>query len=208
MWLVVPYHIVYSSWTATFCPCWIFRWCCGCWVFLTRFVFNLETVTENAFKYLQENKKLEFEENLDKIEEELNEEDREQFKIIRVAYNHYKDQLQKGNIVTNEELEEKLNNLFKACVEQLKYAHELYITIQGLSTDAKKSVLKKRQKVLKEIDKCIECFYKMIDDICMLSTDESAKNLADMRNELQESFNVVKRTKTRIAELENRSENV
>jgi hypothetical protein len=178
----------------------------GVGVFLTRFVFNLESVTENAFKYLQEKKKLEFEEGLDKLENELNDKDGAQLKFIRTAYNHHKEQIQKGDIVTNEELEEKLDKLFKACLDQLKYANELYKTAQDLTKEAKKSLLEKRQEVLTEIKDSIQFFNTIIDEIHTINTDKSTKNLSELRDELKSSFEVVKRTEARVAELENRSE--
>lgn len=178
----------------------------GVGICATRVIFNLESVTENAFKYLQEKKKLEFEESLDKLENELNDKDGAQLKIIRTAYNHHKEQIQKGDIVTNEELEEKLDKLFQACLEQLKYANELYKTAQDLTKEAKKSLLEKRQEVLTEIKDSIQCFNTIIDEIHTINTDKSTKNLSELRDELKSSFEVVKRTEARVAELENRSE--
>lgn len=177
----------------------------GVGVFFTKLVFNLEDITKNAFEYLKEEKKLEFEESLDKLELELNEDDCEQLKMIRLSYNHYKEQAQKGAIMSNDELEEKLNKLFEECVAQLKYANELFNTAATLNKDAKKSIIKKRQKVLTEIKDCVDCFYKIIDEICVLSTDKSTKNLSELRDELKSSFEIAKRTSSRMAELENRS---
>lgn len=174
----------------------------GVGVFLSRFIFNLEAVTENAFKYLQEKKKAEFEESLNKLEEELNFKDSGQFKTLRTIYNHHKEQIEKGDITTSEELEEKLNKLFQACVEQLKYANELYNTAQSLTKDAKKSVMDKRQKVLTEIADSIQCFNTIIDEIYSINTNKSTKSLSDLRNDLKSSFEVVKRTEARVAELD------
>lgn len=178
----------------------------GVGIFLTRFIFNLESVTENAFNYLQEKKKAEFEENLNKMEETLNSKDSEQLKVLRAAYNHHKEQIQKGDIITSDVLEEKLEKLFQGCIEQLKYANDLYNTAQTLTKDAKKGVLERRQKVLTEIKDSVECFDTIIDEITGINTDKSTKSLSDLRDDAKSSFEVVKRTEARVAELENRSE--
>ncbi len=179
----------------------------GVGVFLTKVIFNLESVTENAFHYLEEKKEAELEENLDKLQEELScAKDRDQLKVLRAAYNHHKEQLKKGDISTNDGLEEKLKKLFQGCLEQLKYANELYNTAQTLTKDAKKSVLEKREKVLTEIKDSVQCFNTIIDEIAGINTDKSTKSLSDLRDDAKSSFEIVKRTEQRVAELENRSE--
>jgi len=174
----------------------------GVGIFLTRFVFGLEKVTENAFNYLQEKKKAEFEESLNKLEEELNDKDREPFKVLRAAYKHHKEQIQKGDIITSDALEEKLERLFQGCTEQLKYANELYNAAQTLTKDAKKGVMERRQKVLTEVKDSIQCFNTIIDEVTGINTDKSTKSLSDLRNEAKSSFEVVKRTEARVAELD------
>lgn len=175
----------------------------GVGVFLTRFVFNLEKVTENAFNYLQEKKKAEFEGKLDKLEQELsNNKDREQLRVLRASYTHHKEQTQKGDIITSDALEEKLEKLFQGCVEQLRYANELFNTAQTLTRDAKKGVIERREKVLTEIKDSIQCFNNIIDEVTGINTEKSTKSLSDLRNEAKSSFDVVKRTEARVAELE------
>jgi myo-inositol-1-phosphate synthase len=174
----------------------------GVGICATKLIFGLEKVTETAFNYLQERKRVELEESLNKLEEEFNEKDREQLKILRAAYNHHKDQVQKGDVITNDMLEEKLEKLFQGCIEQLKYANEFYYTAQDLTKDAKKSVLERRQKVLTEIKDSIQCFNRIIDETAGINTDKSTKSLSNLRNEAQSSFDILKRTEARIAELD------
>lgn len=173
----------------------------GVGVFLTKFIFNLESVTENAFNYLQEKKQLEYEENLDKLESSLIEDDRDQLKVLRASYKHHKEQIKKGDILANEELEEKLEMLFQACQEQLKYASELHKSAKTLNGSAKKSVLENRKKVLVEIEDSIQCFNKIIEGIGSINTEKTNKSLSEIRNELSSSFEIVKRTEARVAEL-------
>jgi flagellar motility protein MotE (MotC chaperone) len=175
----------------------------GVGIFATRFIFNLESVTENAFNYLQEKKKAEFEEKLNKLEEELsNNKDREQLRVLRASYAHHKEQTTKGDVVTSDALEERLEKLFQGCIEQLKYANELYNTAQTLTKDAKKGVIERREKVLTEIKDSIQCFNNIIDEITGINTDKSAKSLSDLRDEAKSSFDVVKRTEARLSELD------
>lgn len=179
----------------------------GVGIFLTKVIFNIESVTQNAFHYLEEKKKAEIEEGLDKLEEELTlSKDRDQLRVLRAAYNHHKEQIQKGDIITSDSLEEKLQNLFQGCVEQLKYANELYDTAQTLAKDGKKSVMERREKVLTEIKDSVKCFNDIIDEITGINTDKSTKCLSDLRDDAKSSFEIVKRTEQRVAELENRSE--
>jgi hypothetical protein len=175
----------------------------GVGIFATRLIFNLDKITENAFNYLQEKKQEELEVDLDKLQESLTEKDAEQLKLLRNAYNHHKDQIAKEAIVTSDELEDKLEKLFKGCIEQLKYASELSDTAKTLTKDAKKGVLEKRQQVLTEIKDSVQCFHSIIDEICAINTDKSTKGLSDLRAELQSSFDVIKRTEARVAELDN-----
>jgi hypothetical protein len=174
----------------------------GVGIFLTRFIFNLESVTENAFKYLQERKQAELEEGLNKLEEEINEKDREQLKFLRASYKHHREQTTKSDVIVSDALEEKLQKLFQGCIEQLKYANELYNTANTLTKEAKKGVLEKRQKVLTEIKDSIQCFNNIIDEITGLNTDKSAKSLSDLRDEAKTSFDIVKRTEARLSELD------
>ena len=179
----------------------------GVGVFLTKVIFGLDKITENAYNYQQESKRQAAEHDLDKLQESLIEEDADQFKVLRTTYNHHKGQIEKGDIVKNDELEEKLDKLFHGCAEQLKYASELYNTAQGLGKKAKKGTLDKREQVLTEIKDSIQCFNTIIEGMEQINTEKSTKELSDLRKDLESSFEVVKRSETRIAEeLENRSD--
>ncbi len=179
----------------------------GVGIFLTKIIFNLESVTENAFNYMQEKKKAEIEGALDKLEADLtNNKDRDQLRTLRAAYSHHKEQIKNGVVITSDALEEKLAKLFQGCVEQLKYSNELYNTAQTLAKDAKKAMMERREKVLTEIKDSIQCFNTIIDNMTGINTEKSTKSLSDLRDDAQSSFEIVKRTEQRVAELENRSE--
>lgn len=173
----------------------------GIGICLTRFIFNLESVTENAFNYLQEKKQKEAEDALDKLEKELIEDDRNSLQMLRNAYKHHKDQIKKGDIIANDELEEKLEKLFQGCQEQLKYASALYVAAQTLKKDAKKGVLDNRQKILGEVNDSIQCFNKIVEGITAINAEKVNKSLSELRGEAASSFEVVKRTEARVAEL-------
>ncbi len=173
----------------------------GVGIFLTKFIFNLESVTENAFNYLQEKKQLEYEEKLDKLEKELVVDDRDQLRVLRTSYKHHKEQIKKGDILVNDELEEKLEKLFQACQEQLKYSSELFKASETLQNSAKKGVLQNRKKVLVEIEDSVQCFNKIIDGIGSINAEKTTKSLSELRDEVSSSFEIVKRTEARVAEL-------
>ncbi len=181
----------------------------GVGVFLTRMIFGLDKITEDAYQHLQKEKKIEFEESLDKLEAFLNTEDADQLKMLRKAYKHHKEQVEKGDIVNNDELEEKLDKLFFACLEQLKVANELYNTAKTvMNKKSKKGILEKREQVLTEIKDTIQCFNTIIDGIAGIHTEKGTKVLSDLREDLQSSFEVVKRTEERIQELDRSETNV
>ncbi len=177
----------------------------GIGVFLTRFLFNLESVTEDAFNYLQEQKKVEFEESLIKLSQELNNEEAMQFQVLRGVYGYHKQRIEEG-CVRDENLEKKIDQLFHACVEQLKYANELHKNCQYLTKDAKKDVMEKRQKVLTEVKDSVKCMNTIIDEIRTLSTEKSVRSLSDLRDDVKSSLEIVKRTEERVAKLDNGSE--
>jgi hypothetical protein len=174
----------------------------GVGIFATKVIFGLDKITENAYNYLQESKKAELEDKLDKLEGDLYGEDADQLKILRQTYSRHKEQLERGDIVRNDELEEKLEKLFNCCTEQLQQATELYNTAQGVGKKAKKGVLDKREQVLTEIKESIQCFNTIIEGIVGINTEKSTKELSDLRNDVQSTFEVVKRSEERITELE------
>jgi len=173
-------------------------------ILANRLIFGLEGLTENAFKYLQNQKKEKFQLELDELDAQLtsNRDARDQntLRQIRMMYENYKQQVQDGNIPSDYDLNDKLETLFHACVNQLRHSYELWKSAKSLVGDAKTSVLEERDGIIDEVIKSVEYFGKSIEEFHVINAKQSSSNLARIRKELGETLEGTRKTEERVRE--------
>lgn len=165
-------------------------------VFLTRIVFGLENLTENAAEYIKQSKEQKFEQELDDLDELLVKDrdarDQSALRELRIVYNNYKKQIKDGNI-PDTEFSEKVRELFNACVVQLRKAYAMWETARHLNGDSKKRILDQREKILEDVLHSAEEFGKMIEEFYVLHLNKD-QNLLELKQNLAQSLEVAKKT--------------
>lgn len=175
----------------------------GLGIMASRLVFGLEKLTEEAYNYIIEEKKVKRQKDLDELDAKLvtNRDSRDQqaLRHLRQMYETYKEKIAAKGL--DSEFGEKLESLFEGCVEQLVYSYELWESARPLKGDSKYEILDRREVVLEEVQKSVDCFEKTIEEFQLLRRDKPTE-LSKLREELNESLEVKKQVQKRLAKLD------
>jgi hypothetical protein len=179
----------------------------GIGMLATRLIFGLEEITHDAYAYLREQERQEQEASLDALDRRLtsDNDDRTQqcLRDLRELYRLFQKQVQEGKISgsTNRILDQ-VERLFRGCVRQLEQSYELWRTAEKLSGPARKTLLQKRDEVIEEVLVTIGHLGKTIEQLHSFRSRQGESELAKLREEMDETLRVARRTEMRMANLE------
>lgn len=179
----------------------------GVGMLATRLIVGLESITERAYKYLQDKQRRLQEESLDALDERLTTDDdprpEANLRQLRQLYTNFHDGLRQRKISSaNQVLVETVERLFGACVAQIERSHELWEQTKGLKGEARKRLRDEREKVVGDVAQTIEHLGLTVERYQALATERNHSELARLREELDESIRVARRTEERIAGLD------
>lgn len=175
----------------------------GAGILFTKFVFQLESVTQKAYEDLQQEKEKTFNDSLDRLDALLckDKDPRPEncLRELRILHADLKQELKlkpyNGEIVSNFE------KLFDTCVKSLEETHRLWEAGRKLSSTEKRRIQDQREEIVVEIE---QMTVQLAGDIRQFKTEviDSTKNsvLKEELNEFKTNLRVARKTHERMNE--------
>jgi len=107
-----------------------------------------------------------------------------------------------GIVIQSQEIVKQVRQLFWSATEQLEHSLKLHALAERLSGDEKKKVQEQREGILGEIRVSIEHMQSAVKHYQEIMNMEQQNDLGSLRDELDASIRVAKRTEDRMRELE------
>lgn len=107
-----------------------------------------------------------------------------------------------GIVIQSHEIVKQVRQLFWSATDQLEQSLKLHALAERLSGDEKKRILEQREHTLGEIQVSIEHMQSAVKHYQELMDKEQQSDLGSLRDELDASLRVAKRTEERMRELE------
>ena len=172
----------------------------------TRLIFGLEKITENAFQYLNDQRREAQEQALDLLEVRLrgDEDPRTQtyLRDLRTLYTDFQDDLRSGRVAgAARTVLEQVEKLYQAAVKHLEHSYHLWVTAGRMSDDARQALLEERERVVQEVQETVEHLSKTIEQFHSFRVKASEAELAKLREELDETMQVARRAEARLESL-------
>ncbi|MFH5805541.1 hypothetical protein [Alienimonas sp. DA493] len=173
----------------------------------TRWLTQLEAVTQNAWRKLIDQEKAAKETELDKLDRALQRDgDPSSQKLLR-ALRQIRDGLERdeaegklggaGGIV-----KDRAEEVFAACVAQLRHSLELDETARTLAGPARKELRADRQAILKEVSETVRHLARTVSEVREAPVKRKEGDLGRLRAELDATMEVARRTEARLNELD------
>lgn len=172
------------------------------------FLFNLDKVNKKAVEALIKQKQQALENELDELDALLVEAkgvqpDRDQTHLrdLRALYADYLQDTKDGKIseFTPVETASQIKNLFDTCVSSLRKSSDLWIKAVASKGKRKQEILAEREEVIEDVGQGVEQLAQAIEVIRSLGHKPTKTALDKMRQQLNDSLEIAKRTKERMS---------
>ena len=107
-----------------------------------------------------------------------------------------------GIVLQSQEIVKQVRHLFWSATEQLEHSLKLHGLAERLTGEQKQNVLQEREQTLGEIRVSIEHMQSAVKHYQRLMDKEQQSDLGSLRDELDASLRIAKRTEERMRELE------
>lgn len=107
-----------------------------------------------------------------------------------------------GIAIQSQEIVKQVRQLFWSATQQLEQSLKLHALAERLSGDEKKKIFDQRERTLGEIRESIEHMQSALKHYQELISKEQQSDLGSLRDELDASLRIAKRTEERMRELE------
>jgi paraquat-inducible protein B len=175
---------------------------------LTRMIFNVEDITAKALA--AEQKKLRDEENrrLDELAAKLRTDrdhrTQDYLTLLRSLQHEFEEASKKPGIqFRSARMREQISSVLGATVDQLNQSYRLWELSENLIGDAREKILNNREQVLEEVEETIDRLRTTAHQIKAVIESDNQVDLATMREELEATMRIAKRTEERMREIEN-----
>lgn len=176
----------------------------GVGYFASRLILGLEAMTQRAYDAVMAKRQQEQDESLDHLEKLLYEDQDVRTEVelqhLRRLHATFAESCQGGTFVsTHPQLVDQVEQIFKASVGQLRRSLELYEYGQKLTGDAKYRTMDEREKVIAEVIETRDHLSATIEQFQSFATKRDQSELGQLRNELDETLRVARRTEERMS---------
>ncbi|MEC8556954.1 MAG: hypothetical protein VXZ82_18280 [Planctomycetota bacterium] len=177
------------------------------WMF-TRMLFKVEDITEKAMAAEAQKKRKSQDQELDELASKLRTDrdhrTQDYLTLLRSLQEEFEEAAQKpGAHFRSVKMSDQINEVLKAAAEQLEQSYKLWDLSQNLVGDARDKVLDSREQVLTEIQETVDHLTSAAKQIKQVIETDNKVDLATMREELETTMRIAKRTEERMKELEN-----
>jgi hypothetical protein len=176
------------------------------WMF-TRMIFKVEDITDKAMqaelakKLQQENRELD--ELARKLRTDRDHRTQDYLTLLRSLRSEFDTAAnQPGNRFRSAKIREQVSLVFTAAVDQLRQSYRLWELSENLVGSARDKVLENREKVLGEIDQTVDRLQATVHQFHDLIKADQKVDLNAMREELDATMRIAKRTEERMKQIE------
>lgn len=174
----------------------------------TRIIFKIESITEDAMRFEQEQAIKKENEQLDRLMQKLvldkDERTQDYLILLRSLRDDFQTHtVQPGVQMRSARIREQVSEIFHAAVEQLGNSHKLWELSENLSGEARRKVLANREQVLQEISATVDRLQTAVTQIKEMIRQDKKADLASMREELEATMRIARRTEEKMREIEN-----
>ncbi|MEM7473935.1 MAG: hypothetical protein AAF483_03025 [Planctomycetota bacterium] len=177
---------------------------------LTRMVFNVEDITERALAVEAKKNRDQEEAQLDELARKLRTDrdhrTQDYLTLLRSLREEFEEAAEKpGGRYRAAKMSQQITQVLSAAAEQLEQSYKLWDLSQNLVGDARDKILDNREQVLTEVQETVDRLSAAAKQIKTVIASDNQVDLASMREELEATMIIAKRTEERMKELENES---
>ncbi len=175
---------------------------------LTRIIFKVEAITEDAMRFEQEQQIRAENQRLDELAAQLardrDKRTQDYLTLLRSVRDDFQEIAnQNGVQFRSARVRDQVSAVFEAAVDQIRRSNELWELSENLGGEAKRKVLANREQVLEEINATVDRLHAAVEQFKELVRKDKKVDLASMRSELEATMRVAQRTEERMREIEN-----
>ncbi len=175
---------------------------------LTRMIFKVEAITEEAMQAELDQRLRRENEELDRLARQLRTDrdhrTQDYLTLLRSMREEFeKAAYQPGVQFRSARVREQVSLVFQAAVDQLRQSYRLWELSENLVGEARDKVLANREQVLSEIGATVDRLQATVDQFHELLGKDEKVDLAAMREELEATMRIAQRTEQRMREIEN-----
>ncbi len=175
---------------------------------MTRIIFKVESITEDAMRFEQEQRIRAENEQLDRLMQQLKSDSDERTQDYLILLRSLRDDFQMqtsqpGVQMRSARVREQVSAIFNAAVEQLGNSYKLWQLSESLGGEARRKVLANREQVLQEVSTTVDRLQVAVTQIKDLISQDKKVDLASMREELEATMRIARRTEEKMREIEN-----
>lgn len=179
---------------------------------LTRMIFKVEDITESAMQAELDKRARDERRELDRLAEQLRTDrdhrTQDYLTLLRSLRGEFEEAAHRpGTKFRSAQVREQVSLVFRAAVEQLQRSFRLWELSENLAGKARDEVLADRETVLSEVQATVDRLSSTVTQFEQLMKSDNNADLATMREELETTMRIAKRTEERMRELENPSAN-
>ncbi len=184
----------------------------GVGALFTRWIFRSDKIARDAFEALQAEAQKEQERTLDDLDKRLRQDKDPRPEACLEDLRSMYDAFRKNNNLDRRlghqsaiEITNKVEKLFRSCILSLERSHELWKTSREMKTSkARDALCEERERTVEEILASTKQMAKSLDEIqaMLVVQKHDERQLAQIRQELDESLEVARRVEQRMQSLE------
>lgn len=173
----------------------------------TRAIFRTEKITQDTMQELEQREIAAEQAELDRLDELLRQDDdprdQELLKLLRLHRIEFQEiAKQPGMVARSREVLGRVEQLFRASVNNLYESYQLGEQALKLRTRARQDLLAEREKLLTDIKLTVDQLSASLIEYRRVTKKASGEDLGRMREELEASIQIAKRTEERLRELD------
>jgi hypothetical protein len=178
----------------------------GLGYFASRLTLGLETITRRAYESILQQHRDEQNRALDELERRLTADDDPRTEMslrqLRSLYDTFQQSCQGGKLnATHHQLVTQVEDIFHASVRQLKRSLQLHHLGGTLTGRARDQLIDERERVIREVLETRDHLSSAIEQFQTFALRRNNSELGRLREELDETLRVAKRTEERIAKI-------
>lgn len=174
---------------------------------LTRMIFKVEDITEQAMQAQLDQQLRNERTDLDNLARLLRTDrdhrTQDYLTLLRSLRQEFENAANKpGTQFRSAKIREQVSQVFAAAVEQLRQSYRLWELSENLVGSARDRILSDREKVLSEIGQTVDRLRDSVHQFHELIDSDKKIDLASMREELEATMRIARRTEERMKEIE------
>ncbi len=177
---------------------------------VTRMIFKVEDITEQAMQAQLDKEVADEKERLDELASLLRSDRDHRTQDMLTLLRSLREDFEKaahspGLQFRSARVREQVGQVFSTAVEQLRHSYRLWDLSQKLSGKSRDKVLADRESVIDEIEATVDRLRESVQQFHQITKNNDGVDLASLRDELDATMRIAKRTEQRMREFDDPS---